>query len=341
MRSKALLLTVIVSCALAGCSGGGSHISAAAQHEISPTATPTPTASPTPSPTPAPTGDPLTGLGLVSGPVVAVKVDNAFLARPYQRGLKQAAIVYQELVEGGLTRFMAVFESPSATSEVGPVRSGRESDIDILRAYQHPSLAFSGAQPGVFALIRSAARNGWLIDASYNAATSQYRLGERRRDARNFFVVPASVGRGKGGGQPKDIGLRFGELGTGIATTTARAVYSPTSVVKVRYNAATGRYVLSQGGRVIPFSPANIIVQEVSTHPSRFHDVHGMNTPLTISTGSGSSYVLRDGLRVNGTWKRSGFGQTHFRDTTGHDVLLKPGPTWVFLLPKAGSISFG
>jgi len=88
-------------------------------------------------------------------------------------------------------------------------------------------------------------------------------------------------------------------------------------------------------------SPANIIVEYVNTHPSRFHDVHGMNTPLTISIGGGRSYVLRDGLRVNGTWKRSGYGATHFRDTRGHDVLLKAGPTWVFLLPRSGSISFG
>ena len=340
MRSKALLLTVIVSSAIAGCSGGGSRISAAARQETSPTTTPSPSASPTPSPTPAPSGNPLTGLAPVSGPVVAVKVDNAFLARPYQRGLRQAAIVYQELVEGGLTRFMAVFESAAATSEVGPVRSGRETDIDILRAYQRPSLAFSGAQPGVFSLIRAAARHGWLIDASYDAAAGQYRLGERRRDARNFFVVPSRMGRARGGGEPRDIGLRFGHVRAGIRTTTARAAYSPTSVVKVRYNASTGRYVLTQGGRTVPVSPANIIVQYVSTHPSRFHDVHGMNTPLTVSTGSGRAYVLRDGLRVNGTWKRSGFGATHYRDGAGHDVLLKPGPTWVFLLPRAGSVSF-
>jgi hypothetical protein len=335
MRSKASLLLLAVT--LSACSANAAKVA----QTSSPTPSGSPTASPTPSPTPAPTGDPLTGMALSHGPVVAVKIDNAPLARPYQRGLRQGAIVYQELVEGGLTRLMVVFESSGATSEVGPVRSGRETDIDILREYRRPALAFSGAQPGVFALIRAAASRGWLINASYNAATSQYRLGERRRDARNFFVVPSSMGRARGGGQPQDIGLRFGTRFAGVPTTTARAVFSPTSVVKVRYNPATGRYVITQGGRTVPVSPANIIVQYVSAHPSRFHDVHGMNTPLTISTGGGRSYVLRDGLRVNGTWKRSGYGATHFRDTRGHDVLLKPGPTWVFLLPRSGAISFG
>jgi hypothetical protein len=277
----------------------------------------------------------------VAGPVVAVKVDNAPLARKYQRGLKQAAIVYQELVEGGLTRFMAVFESASATSEVGPVRSGRETDVDILRAYGKPALAFSGAQPGVFAIIRAAARAGRLIDSSRDAAPGLFRAGERRADARNYFVVPAKVGQKRGGSEPVDIGLRFGALGAGVPTSAATVSFSPMSTIKVRYNAATGRYVLSQGGRTIPVSPANIVVQYVTTKASRFHDVHGMNTPLTVSTGAGRLVVMRDGVRVAGTWKRAGYGATHLLDAAGADVLLKAGPTWVFLVPKGRTISFG
>jgi hypothetical protein len=341
MRSKALLLTVITSAVVAGCSGGGGSVRASGPQDQSPT--PTPTASPTPAPSPTPTlsGDPLTGGQLVAGPVVAVKVDNAPLARPYQTGLKQAAIVYQELVEGGLTRLMAVFESSAATKEVGPIRSGRESDLDILRAYGRPALAYAGAQPGVQRIISAAAAAGRLVDASFNTVPSLFRGAERRRDARNFFAVPARIGASRGGSQPRDIGLRFGDLGPGTPTDRVTVSFAPGSTIKVRYDATTGRYVLTQGGRKIPVSPANVIVQYVSTHPSRFHDVHGMNTPLTVSTGAGRSVVLRDGLRVMGSWKRSGYGATHFRDATGQDVLLKPGPTWVFLLPKGRSISFG
>jgi hypothetical protein len=335
MRSKALLTGIAVVALAAGCSGGSSHVTAA------PTDLPSPTASPTPSPTPTLVGDPLTGLAVAVGPVVAVKVDNGGLARPYQRGLKQAAIVYQELVEGGSTRFMAIFESVAAKSEVGPIRSARESDVAILRGYGTPALAFSGANSGVFAIIRTAARKGYLKDASYNSVSSLYRLGERRRDARNFFAVPSRIGARVGGTQPRDIGLRFGELGAGIPTASASVLFSSSSSVRVRYDAATGRYVLTQGSRIIPVSPANVLVQYVATRPSRFSDVHGMNTPLTVSTGSGRSVVMRDGLRVVGTWARSGYGATHFRDATGHDVLLKPGPTWVFMLPKGRTISFG
>jgi hypothetical protein len=290
---------------------------------------------------PTPTGDPLTGLAPVGGHVVAVKVDNAPLARPYHTGLKQASLIYQELVEGGLTRFIAVFESEGASKEVGPVRSGRESDIDVLRAFGKPALSFSGAQPGVFAIIRAAARNGYVVDASRDSAPGLYRAGAQRRDARNFFVRPSRVGDVRGGSAPKDIGLRFGPpTGNALATSTATVRFSPSSTIKVRYNASTGRYVLTQAGRTIPFSPANIIVQTVTTHASRFHDVHGMNTPLTVSTGSGRAYLLRDGDRAAATWKRSGYGATHFLTGAGKDVTLKPGPTWIFLLPKSGSVSF-
>jgi hypothetical protein len=335
MRSKALVVTVAAAAALlAACSGSG-------KPTASPSPTPSPTVSPTPSPTPTPVLDPLTGLALVRGPVVAVKVDNAPLARPYQRGMRQAAVVYQELVEGGLTRFMAVFESTQATSEVGPVRSGRESDIDILRVYAKPPLAFSGAQPGVLALIRGAARAGYLIDASYDTAPYLFRLGERRRDARNFFVVPSRVGQSRGGGDPRDIGFRFGPEPGGVPVTVATAAFSPQSRMRVRFDAAKGRWVISQNGRVVPVSPANVIVQEVRTKPSRFHDVHHMNTPLTISTGTGTAFVLRDGKRFAGTWRRSAYGPTRFVDAAGKDILLSTGPTWVFLLPRSGSISFG
>jgi hypothetical protein len=341
MRSKALLLTVITSAVVAGCSGGGSHISAAAKHEQSPTPTPTPTASPTPT-VPALTGDPLTGTGSGTGPVIAIKVDNAFLARPYQRGLTQAAIVYQELVEGGSTRFMAIYEGP-VKGEVGPVRSARESDVDILRGLGKPVLGFSGANRGVLRIFRAAAAKGYLVDASYGQATSAYRLGEHRRDARNFFARPAKLAtKGGSASKPVDIGWRFGNAPTaGVPTLTGSVAFSGQSKITIRYNARTGRYVLSQGGRVIPVSPANVVVQRVITRSSRFADVHGNVTPFTVSTGKGGVAVLHDGRMVNGTWNRTGFGPTRMLDKAGSDILLKPGPTWVFLLPRSGTISFG
>jgi hypothetical protein len=277
----------------------------------------------------------------VPGPIVAVKVDNGGLARPYQRGLTQAAIVYQELVEGGSTRFMAVFEAATATKEVGPIRSARESDVDVLRGLGVPALAFSGANSGVLKIIERAAANGYLKLASYDAVPSAYRLGERRRDARNFFAVPARLGAKAGGTKAADIGWRFGPLGAGGVPTTAVTVpFSPATVMHVQYAPATGRWVITEAGRTVPVSPANVIVQKVRTKGSRFSDVHGMVTPYTVSTGSNSVVVLRDGQRFVGTWTRKGFGPTRLLDKQGHDILLKPGPTWVMLEPDTRVLSY-
>ena len=338
MRSRSLAVAVVALSAVAACNG--SHKVA-----VSPAAatTPSPTASPTPSPTPV-AKDPLTGLAAQGGPVVAVKVDNAPLARPFQKGLGRASVVYQELVEGGLTRFLAIYEVKAAgTDDVGPVRSARESDVNVLRAYDAPPLGFSGANTGVLAIFRSAQRAGWLKDGSYDDDPGAYRLGARRRDARNFFVDLGRLSALNAGNHPTDVGFTFSAAAPAGAPATPRALaaFSPFSRVALAYNPATGRWTVSQGGVPIPgASPANVVVQRVRIQGSRFRDVHGQPTPYTVTTGSGAVTVLRDGVRIAGTWKRAGFGATRFYTPRGTQIPLKPGPTWVLLVPTTGSLSF-
>jgi hypothetical protein len=127
-----------------------------------------------------------------------------------------------------------------------------------------------------------------------------------------------------------------------VATVRATGVYSPQTRVTVAYSAATGTWSVAQNGSLTPgAAPANVILQRVPVRPSRFTDVRGQATPYTVTTGSGPVTVLRDGKRYTGTWKRTGFGPTHFVDAAGRDILLRPGPTWVLLVPNSGSISFG
>lgn len=338
MRLKVLVLLLVLALG-AACSGGSKH-----KAVVAPSVSPTPSAgvSPTVSPSPAVASDPLTGAAARHvGPVVAVKIDNAPLARPYQTGLDRAAIVYQELVEGGLTRLLAVYESDDGGSgEVGPIRSARESDVPLLRMFGGIPIGFSGAQPGVKAIFHSAQHSGWLLDASYDLVPGAYRLGARRPDARNFYTKPARLGQLRKGRGPIDIGLRFGPLGTG-AQPISRAVvaYSPATSIRVIWTAAGWK--IEQNGFTMPgVHPANVIIQRVTERGSRFIDIHHQTTPYTVTVGSGSATVLRNGKRVSGSWVRTGYGATHFRDARGQDIPLAPGRTWVLLLPTTGSVGF-
>ncbi len=289
--------------------------------------------------------DLLSGTPRVSrGSLVAIKVDNAPLARPYQAGLDKAAVVYQEIVEGGLTRFLAVFESDiAASTEIGPIRSGRESDVDILRAYGKIPVGFSGGQSGVLAIFHNAENHGWLRDASYDAVPSAYRLGDVRPDARNFFTTAAKLAAAKPGNGPVDIGLRFGPLVRGVRTPRATAQFSPDTRVGLVWNKERGVYSVSQDGSVTNgAAPRTVIIQTVTVLGSGFKDVHGNTTPRTVSTGSGKVLILRNGVRITGSWRRKGLGATHYLDAKGRDLKLAPGPIWVLLLPSStGSVTFG
>ena len=302
------------------------------------TAAPSPSASPSPSPSPPPALNPLTGLAPApTGSVVVIKVDNGGLARKYHRGLGRAAVVYEELVEAGETRLAAVYTDGSS-GEVGPVRSVRESDIELLRQYGKVPVAFSGGNTGVKATFSRAVRSGFLLDASYDATPSLYRLAERRADARNFFVSPAGVAGARAGVAPRDIGLHFAPLpaGTGTPAAAASAVFSQYVTVSVLYVPQTGRWAVKQNAREMPgVAPANVIVQQVPIRMSEYVDVLGNRTPYTVTLGTGPVTVLRNGVAIKGTWSRPSLtAGTSYVDAAGKAIPLKPGPTWVLLLPK-------
>src|SRR3954466_7292312 len=119
--------------------------------------------------------------------VLAVKIDNVPAARP-QTGIDSADVVYAEQVEGGLSRLMAVYAS-TLPKAVGPVRSARESDLELLRQFHRPTLAFSGAQHKLLPLINSAP-----LQAEPPAkASGAYFRGTGRPAPHNLFLRPARL----------------------------------------------------------------------------------------------------------------------------------------------------
>ena len=343
MTPRFLPALALLGAAAVACGPAASHPVAVrpAAAAPAPSVLPSPLA-PSPAVSVAPkVADPLTGLSVTHSPVVVVKVDNATTARPYQRGLGHAAIVYQELVESGTTRFAAVYDNAYA-GEVGPIRSVRETDIELLPEFGRVAVAFSGGNSGVKGQFRSAVRAGQLLDASYDSLTSHYRLGEQRIDARNFFSRPAGLAAASRGATAKDIGLRFGPLAGGSPATSATVSYSDRMSVAIRYDAGSGTWTILQDGTPMPgVGPTNVIVQSVRIRKGRYVDVEGAPSPYTVSIGSGNAIVFRDGQAIRGTWKRPSVRRgTHYLDAHGHDIALKPGSTWVLLLPSTRSASF-
>jgi hypothetical protein len=316
--------------------GRGDQPPVAAPSALPSTSAPSPSKAALPSPSAGGT-DPLTGLAAQHSPIVVIKVDNATTARRYQKGLGHAAIVYQELVESGQTRFAAVYDN-AYDGEVGPIRSVRETDLELLPQYGRVAVAFSGGNTGIKSQFRGAVRAGKLLDASYDVLPHDYRLAERRVDARNFYSTPARLAAAANGATPTDIGLRFGPLAATAGKPAASAIirFSDMMVVQVRWNAATGTWrVFQDGGLMAGVAPSNIIVQSVPIRRGRYVDVLGAASPYATTVGTGNALIFRDGRFVHAIWKRASVKSgTHYVDDKGRDIPLKPGSTWVMLQPK-------
>lgn len=288
--------------------------------------------SPTPSPTPVYTS-PLSGLPATpDAPVVVVKIDNSQASHP-QQGLNDADVVYMEQVEGGITRLAAVY-STKLPAQVGPVRSARESDIELLGAYGAVPLAFSGANKGVVGLINASI----LKNSSYDAIIPAYKRVSGRRAPYDLFTSPSAIAAERpNGAKAHDVGLVFGDVFGGqlVEQFTTKVAISKVTFV---YDSPSKKWALSmdnkpslttEGG---PVAADNVIVQSVRVRGSRYSDVNGNVSPYTISLGQGPAIIFRDGRRFNATWKRPNEASTtRFIGGNGKDVPLKPGTTWILL----------
>lgn len=210
--------------------GGG--VFALTRSDSKKAAEPEPTTTTTTTTAPLPVW-PLTGLpdAKASGPAhpaIVVKMDNSPDARP-QTGINEADVVYELLVEG-ITRYALVFHSNLA-DPVGPVRSARSSDIDLVADLSKPLFAWSGANGGVMGEVAAAARKGILTDASYDAATPAYYRSDDRQAPHNLYVHLPQLLELKapdGQGNPAPI-FNFRKVVAAAPTTTTSSSSSTTS----------------------------------------------------------------------------------------------------------------
>jgi hypothetical protein len=273
------------------------------------------------------TGEPVSALG----PVLAVKIDNLAAARP-QTGLTGADIVYVIPVEGGLSRFLAVFSS-HFPPVIGPVRSAREDDLELLRQFGRPAFAYSGAQPQLLPVVEKA-RTADL----YAGRVGGYFRDPRRVAPHNLYAHTSQLLAGApGASKAHDIGFRFGPAPAGGRAMTSFSVSYPAAAFMFRWSAQDGRWLVSmdggparatEGGQL---SAPTVVIQYTTVRTSRFLEA-GVRPPYAESTGAGPGVVLRGGQAYAIRWSRSDVdGGTTFTTTSGQAMTFARGPVWVVL----------
>lgn len=282
------------------------------------------------------TGEPIGEADPAAHPAVVIKVsNNNQAARDALLGLDKADIVYEERIEQSATRFASVFHS-ELPEEVGSVRSGRTSDIDIVSNLNRPVFAYSGANDGVSAQLRAAENDGLLVRSSADFGDSDFRRISGFRAPNNLVANAATLVDRADGGEPPaavfDYSRNIADLGQPSAGVRVEArspavyVWSATDGGYLRFH-DRAPHVTRDGNHI---TPVNVVVLTTTYLPSQIDRA----SVDAVTVGSGDVVVYSDGFRIEGEWSRE-FPRDPFTLLTpeGEVIGLAPGQTWVSLTP--------
>jgi hypothetical protein len=279
------------------------------------------------------TGMPIEDPALAGRSALVVKIDNQGEARP-QSGLNQADIVFEENVEK-LTRFAAVFQT-TAPDPVGPIRSGRTQDVELLGSLNKPIFAWSGGNPGVTKAINESDFVVANVQSNARSASKSYRSRDRKVPHNLYAQGSGLFTMTEGAETPPPQQFQYRKDG-------AAAVGDPSSGVDVKmdgvnvgwkFDAQSGMYLRFQGGKAHndaalgQVNSANVVVLVVDYQPSKVD----AKSPEAQTTGTGEVFVFTAGKVVHGKWTRD--DRLHPYSLTADDgtvIQLTPGRTWIEL----------
>lgn len=296
-----------------------------------------------PEPTPTPTTVPntLTGRPVDPGindlPVTAVMIENSTDARP-QAGLYDAGVVFEAVAEGGITRFLTLFQD-TAPEYIGPVRSVRPYYIQWALGFD-AAIAHAGGSAEALALMTA-----WKVKDLNHNANYFWRVNNRTAP-HNLYTSMSKLHAyqaAKGYGKSNFTGfVRKAEKpsATPNARTINFAISSANFAVGYDYNAPTNSYLRSEGGqphndekagRILPKVVIALIVPQSN---KGIYTVYG-------TMGTGKMYVFQDGVVQEGTWRKdNNISQFVFTDAAGAPLALNPGQTWLTILGSADKVTF-
>ena len=340
--AKALVITSISAVALTACAAGGGVANPIA-----------------PAPAKVYVTAPLTGVQYeentpealqLKKPSVACKIDNGSEAPRPQSGLNSTDIVFDEMVEGGLTRLVAIWHSTQPDG-IGPVRSIRPMDPDITSAFSG-IVCFSGGQAVFVNMIKQAPvfvasetseqGKGTFSrskdrEAPHNVIVNVLKLSTDHPELPapaaqfNYSADLATATAASTGAEVKDFSVYFPSALAQWAPNSDKSAWLRTQDKKPHTDAADGSQLRA----------VNVVVMQVEVDHSYLDHKYG-NVPKDVVIGTGKAYIFTAGKMVEATWSKPS------RDTSislaladGTPVTLAPGNTWVELQPKVeGKLAF-
>jgi hypothetical protein len=284
-----------------------------------------------------------TGLAGENRQILVVKIDDTNAAHP-QIGIEDADLVYVEQVEGGLTRLAAIYTS-KLPPLIGPIRSARISDIELLAQFGRVGFAYSGAQSKMRPVIAEA--NLENLSAERNPP-SIYGKDPNRIGPVDMILKPDLLLE-RANANPKirietatASVFAFGDAPKGETNTAIAKIKWPSAKYELRWDSANEKWLIYFNEK--PNMAANgehlyadtAIIQIVSITPSIYGDKFGEITPFSKTTGSGKAVMLRDGFSYQISWQRNlETDVTTWKSEDGDVANFKPGRTWIFLTDKA------
>jgi hypothetical protein len=283
------------------------------------------------------------GLPGVNNQILVVKIDDTNAAHP-QIGVEDADVVYVEQVEAGLTRLAAVYTS-KLPPLIGPIRSARISDLELLAQFGRVGFAYSGAQSKMRPVI--AAANLENLSAERNPP-SIYGKDPNRPGPVDMILKPDLLLE-RANSNPKikidspTISVfPFGKVPKGETSTANAKVKWPSAKYELRWDSLAEKWLiyfnekpnLAASGEHLFADTA--IIQIVSITPSIYGDKFGEITPFSKTTGTGKAVMLRDGFSYQISWQRDTETElTRWQTIDGEPANFKPGRTWIFLTDQA------
>ena len=310
-------------------------------------ATPLPSGPPPPNISHAANVNPLTGLAVADASTlqrrpILIRIGNDVGARGYQSGFNQAEIVYEEIAEWGVTRFTAIFltETPQI---VAPIRSARLINVQLAPQYQGALSHSGGSDPVRWEI--SQTPNMVNLDEFYHAAPYFYRPNQ---DWRTRLAVDVTAIRSYMTAQETEAAVTLQGFNFADAPPMGQAapdIFIPypnsTSFTEWHYDTARAKYLrwilgapLVDSNDGLQVSAANVIIYFADHQATDIkEDSTGATSIRILVNGRGVAWFFRDGILTKGFWQTDGSRPPYFTDETGQPYNLKPGNTWVEVVP--------